>query len=98
MDNVVSLARSNQDIQGCFEVMVQMRPHLKREEFVARVRRQQAEARYELAYLTVGGVKAVAGFRILSAWRGASFFMLTILSPGVATDRRAMVEICSTGL
>ena len=64
MDSVVSLAKSDQEIQSCFDVMVELRPHLKREEFVARVRRQQDEASYELAYLIAGSVKAVAGFRI----------------------------------
>lgn len=64
MNTVVSLAKSDQEIQSCFDVMVELRPHLKREEFVARVKRQQEEASYELAYLTAGSVKAVAGFRI----------------------------------
>ncbi len=64
MDTVVSLAKSDQEIENCFEVMVELRPHLKREEFVARVRQQQEDASYELAYLAVGVVKAVAGFRI----------------------------------
>ena len=64
MENVVSLARSDQEIQGCFDVMVELRPHLKREEFVSRIRRQQEGSGYELAYVTAGSVKAVAGFRI----------------------------------
>lgn len=64
MDNVVSLARNDREIQSCFDVMVALRPHLKREEFVSRVRRQQQESGYALAYVTAGEVKAVAGFRI----------------------------------
>lgn len=86
MDNVVSLARSDQDIQGCFDVMVQLRPHLKREEFVARVRRQQAEARYELAYLTAGSVKAVAGFRISECLAWGKFLYVDDLVAG-SSDR-----------
>ena len=64
MDNVVSLARNDQEIQSCFDVMVALRPHLQRDEFVSRVRRQQQESGYALACVTAGEVKAVAGFRI----------------------------------
>jgi len=64
MDSVVSLARNDQEIQSCFDVMAALRPHLKREEFVSRIRRQQEGSGYELAYLAAGTVKAVAGFRI----------------------------------
>ena len=64
MNNLVSLAREDREIQQCFDVMAELRPHLRREEFVARVRRQHAESGYELAYLAEESVKAVAGFRI----------------------------------
>jgi GNAT superfamily N-acetyltransferase len=44
--------------------MQELRPHLKPEEFVDRVRRQE-EAGYRLLYLEdEGDVKAVAGFRV----------------------------------
>ncbi|MFZ0060639.1 MAG: GNAT family N-acetyltransferase [Pyrinomonadaceae bacterium] len=64
MDSIVSLARNDHEIQSCFDVMAALRPHLKREEFVSRIRRQQEGSGYELAYLAAGTVKAVAGFRI----------------------------------
>src|ERR671911_444677 len=64
MDKVVTLARDDQEIESCFEVMAELRPHLKREDFVSRVRRQNAESGYELAYLKVEKGKAVAGFRV----------------------------------
>lgn len=82
MENVVSLARSDQEIQGCFDVMVQLRPHLKREEFVSRIRRQQEGSGYELAYVTAGSVKAVAGFRISECLAWGKFLYVDDLVAG----------------
>lgn len=57
------LATTDAEIEACFPVMVQLRPHLRREEFVQRVRAQQADG-YRLAYLAVDGEPvAVAGYR-----------------------------------
>ncbi len=62
---VVKLAVGVEDVRRCFQVMRELRPLLESaEEFVARVRVQQAEG-FELAYLEVGGeVVTVAGFRV----------------------------------
>ncbi len=64
----IQIAQSDREINTCFPVMHQLRPHLHPEEFVARVRRQQ-QGGYQLAFLAIGEkgaeqVKAVAGFRI----------------------------------
>lgn len=64
MNEMVSLARDDHEIQSCYEVMNELRPHLKREDFVSRVRRQNAASGYQLAYLKAENVKAVAGFRV----------------------------------
>lgn len=64
MNNGVALAKDDQEIEKCYAVMAELRPHLARTEFIARVRRQQESASYQLAYLADGDVKAVAGFRI----------------------------------
>jgi GNAT superfamily N-acetyltransferase len=84
MDNVVSLARNDQEIQSCFDVMVALRPHLKREEFVSRVRRQQQESGYALAYVTAGEVKAVAGFRISECLAWGKFLYVDDLVTGTS--------------
>jgi GNAT superfamily N-acetyltransferase len=86
MDNVVSLAKSDLEIQSCFDVMVELRPHLKREEFVARIKRQQEGAGYELAYLSAGSVKAVAGFRISECLAWGKFLYVDDLVAG-SSDR-----------
>jgi len=59
----IALAQSDADIARCFAVMTQLRPHLVEGEFVARVRRMQAEG-FQLAFLEeAGSVCAVAGYR-----------------------------------
>lgn len=60
----IAIASADADILACFAVMSQLRPHLAEADFVARVRRMQADG-YQLAALRDGaGVQAVAGFRI----------------------------------
>lgn len=60
----IALADTDSAILRCFPVMLQLRPHLIEAEFVARVRRMQAQG-YQLAYLadSQGAVRSVAGFR-----------------------------------
>jgi GNAT superfamily N-acetyltransferase len=62
----IALAETDADIAGCFPVMVQLRPKLLEEEFVARLRRKEAET-YRLAFLRdeQGIVRSVAGFRLM---------------------------------
>jgi GNAT superfamily N-acetyltransferase len=59
----IALATTAEDIQRCFSVMAELRPHLKAEEFVARIQRQQRTG-YHLAYLSdKRKVMALAGYR-----------------------------------
>lgn len=62
---MVELATTDADIADCFDVIAQLRPHLKSQDaFVSQVRRQQSEG-FQLAFIRVEGrVAAVAGFRI----------------------------------
>lgn len=73
----IRLAESDADIAACLPVMRELRPHLTTaEDFVARVRRQQAQAGYRLAFLEVAGrPRAVGGFRIgeYLAWGRAMY-------------------------
>ncbi len=53
-----------EEIGACYEVMAELRPHIARGEWLARVRAQQAEG-YRLACVREAGrVVAVAGYRI----------------------------------
>jgi GNAT superfamily N-acetyltransferase len=60
----VSLADSDPQIQSCFPVLSQLRPHISSDDFLSRIRAQMSEG-YRLAYVAEGAsVVAVAGFRI----------------------------------
>jgi GNAT superfamily N-acetyltransferase len=52
-------------VAASFAVMRQLRPHLAEDEFVGRVRRQQASGYRLVALEEAGEVRAVAGFRVL---------------------------------
>ncbi|MEB3212842.1 MAG: GNAT family N-acetyltransferase [Leptolyngbyaceae bacterium] len=60
----IAIALTDAEIQRCFPVMHQLRPHLVEAEFVQRVRQQEAQ-QYHLVRLEENGeVKAVSGFRL----------------------------------
>ncbi len=68
----IKIADSDADIINCFEVVSELRPHLKRKDFVSTVRRL-AENNFKLVYLADSygnsdeshkSIKAVAGIRI----------------------------------
>ena len=59
----IALATSNSEIERCYPVMVQLRPHLQRDSFVSRVRVQQQQG-YQLAYLHGSQVVGAAGFNL----------------------------------
>jgi len=59
----IALATTRDDIQRCFPVMAQLRPHLVESDFVARIQRQQRDG-YHLVFLSDKKmVKAAAGYR-----------------------------------
>ena len=60
----IAYATSDADIERCFPVIAELRPHLNEGEFVERVRRQEAFG-YRLIFLeNDAAVKSVAGFRV----------------------------------
>jgi GNAT superfamily N-acetyltransferase len=73
----IRLARTKAEIMRCFPVMAELRPHLIQAEFVERIRRQQKNSGYELAFLEADGVvKALAGFRVTEClWAGKFFYV-----------------------
>ena len=61
----VRLAETDDEIEACFDVMHELRPHLVADAFRARIRSMQDEG-YRLAYVEDGGrVAAVAGYRYM---------------------------------
>lgn len=61
----IEIAASDEQIENCYPVMSELRPHIARDEFLAQVRRQMAASGFQLVYLADSGViRAVAGIRI----------------------------------
>ena len=60
----IHLAQTDAEIERCWPVMQELRPHLIAANFVAQVRRQQQQG-YRLLYLEASGQpRAVAGYRL----------------------------------
>lgn len=59
--------KTDKEIESCFDVMSQLRPHLSRDEFLETIRHMQTEG-YRLAFIRENEqVVAVAGYRILTS-------------------------------
>jgi GNAT superfamily N-acetyltransferase len=73
----IAIALSIQEITDCFPVMKELRSHLELPDFIDRVRRQQQQFDYQLAYLQVDEiVRAVAGFRISESLAWGKFLYI----------------------
>lgn len=61
---MVKRALSDEEILACFDVLIELRPHLEKDGFLDLIRKMENEA-YQLVYIEKEGqVVAVAGFRI----------------------------------
>jgi GNAT superfamily N-acetyltransferase len=62
----ISLANTPEQIDRCYSVMQELRPHIEAMDFTPRVLHQRTEG-YQLAFLELDGVvRSVAGFRIFN--------------------------------
>ena len=61
----IKFAETDEEIQACYDVISELRPHIAREDFLPQVRRQESASGFRLVRLTDGGVvKAVGGIRV----------------------------------
>ena len=61
----IAVAATDAEIESCHPVLAELRPHLLREEILARVRRQERAGGYRLAFLEADGeIRAACGFRV----------------------------------
>lgn len=69
-------AKTDAEIEACFEVMAELRPHLKKHQFLATVRNMETEG-FRLIYIaTDNHVVAAAGYRIYSnLWMGKHLYV-----------------------
>jgi len=75
-DPDIRIADTDAEIEACFPVMAELRPHLDRGSFVRRVREQEGEG-YRIAFIRSDGkVRAVAGFRVLNNLAWGRFFYI----------------------
>ncbi|MGQ9867084.1 MAG: GNAT family N-acetyltransferase [Pseudanabaenaceae cyanobacterium] len=67
----IAIAVSDAEIESCYGVIKELRPHLDRKDFVKCVRQMEQNYGYKLAYLIdLTKIKSVAGFRLAEnlAW------------------------------
>lgn len=65
MNLSILFAETDIDIDRCYEVMRELRPHLSREEFMSQVQRQMRDSGFRLLYCSDSlGIQAVAGIRV----------------------------------
>ena len=82
MSQQIRFAESDEDIERCYQVMSELRPHLSRSGFIDQVKRQIDESGYQLMFLEYDSdVKAVAGIRV-AEWlaRGKSLDLEDLVS------------------
>ena len=60
----IKIAETEKEIENCYAVISELRPHLSLEEYAAQVFRQIKESNFRLVYLKDKEIKAVAGIRI----------------------------------
>ena len=73
----IRFTQSDRDIDRCFPLISQLRPHLNPIDFVNRIRRQEELSGYRLAYLEVENrIKSVAGFRISESLAWGKFLYI----------------------
>mmetsp|Transcript_14488 Transcript_14488/g.21628 ORF Transcript_14488/g.21628 Transcript_14488/m.21628 type:complete len:139 (+) Transcript_14488:1-417(+) len=82
---MIQEATSDTDIEKCFSVLLELRPHLIREDFVARIRKQMDEG-YRLVYISEDAeIKAVMGFRFMKSLSWGSVLYIDDLITGIAS-------------
>ena len=84
----IRIATSDEDIEACYPVMQELRPHIVQARFLSQVRSQQ-NAGYRLAMLQAGDdIVAVAGFRISEnlAW-GRFLYVDDLVTAGMHRSR-----------
>jgi hypothetical protein len=69
----IEVATTDAEIDRCFPVMIQLRPHIERGSFVPQVRRQM-KAGYQLAYIDKSNCRA-------SPWNSSAFVMSSRSDP-----------------
>ena len=70
---MIAIAETDREIEECYPVMAELRPHLTRENLLPTVKRLTAQTGFRLVYLKDEEVKAVGGFRIAEWLAGGKY-------------------------
>jgi GNAT superfamily N-acetyltransferase len=70
---MIKIAETDTEIEDCFAVMAELRPHVSRARFTPRVKKLAAETGLRLVYFKDEEVKAVGGFRIAEWLAGGKY-------------------------
>lgn len=71
--NRIKIAESDAEIESCYAVMAELRPHIAANDFLERVKRQRELYGFQLAFLANDEIKAVAGIRIAEWLAGGKY-------------------------
>jgi GNAT superfamily N-acetyltransferase len=78
---MIKIAETDFEIEDCFSVMTELRPHIARADFVPLVKRLMVETGFRMVYLKDdGNVKAVGGFRIAEWLAGGKYLEIEDLA------------------
>ena len=77
----IKIAESDEEIESCYAVMAQLRPHISQDEFLKTVKKQVENYNFQLVYLSENGeVKSVGGFRIAVWLAGGKYLEIEDLA------------------
>lgn len=79
---MIAIAETDSEIEDCYAVMAQLRPHISFGDFLPRVKKLAAETGFRLVYLRAEDVKAVGGFRISEWLAGGKYLEIEDLATG----------------
>lgn len=78
---MIKIAGTDKEIEDCFAVMTELRPHIAHADFVPTVKRLMAQTNFRMVYLEDEGVvKAVGGFRIAEWLAGGKYLEIEDLA------------------
>jgi len=78
---MIKIAGTDREIEDCFAVMTELRPHIARVDFLPTVKRLMVQTGFRMVYLKDGGdVKAVGGFRIAEWLAGGKYLEIEDLA------------------
>lgn len=77
---MIKIAENDEEIEECYAVMTELRPHIAREKFLPTVKKLSEMTGFRLVYLKDEEIKAVGGFRIAEWLAGGKYLEIEDLA------------------